>query len=96
MARFVLLVSTETAHGLASTIFVVERDTPGMTWGPHPKFTNHALYGHPELTLKDVRVGAGDVLGQIGGGISLTQDWFREERLMIAWGEEVGMRVGCC
>jgi alkylation response protein AidB-like acyl-CoA dehydrogenase len=27
---------------------------------------------------------SGDVLGEIGGGITLTHDWFREERLMIA------------
>ncbi|MGH2615173.1 MAG: acyl-CoA dehydrogenase family protein [Thermomicrobiales bacterium] len=85
VARFVLVVATtETAEGPAPTIFFVDRDAPGMAWGRHPRFTNHALYGHPELRFNDVRVGPEDVLGEIGGGISLTHDWFREERLMIA------------
>jgi acyl-CoA dehydrogenase len=85
VARFVLVVATaETADGLAPTIFFVDRDAPGVRWGRQPKFTNHALYGHPEMKLDDVPVGEGDVLGAVGGGISLTHDWFREERLMIA------------
>ncbi|MCA9880360.1 MAG: acyl-CoA dehydrogenase, partial [Thermomicrobiales bacterium] len=62
----------------------VARDAPGVRWGRQPAFTNHALYGHPELTLEQVAVTADDVLGAVGGGITLTHDWFREERLMIA------------
>jgi len=34
--------------------------------------------------LRDVFVPETMILGEIGQGISLTQDWFREERLMIA------------
>jgi acyl-CoA dehydrogenase len=85
VARFVLVVAmTDSDRERVPTIFFVERDASGMAWGRHPKFTNHALYGHPELTLADVRVGPGDVLGEVGAGITLTHDWFREERLMIA------------
>ena len=85
VARFVLVVAmAETEGEPAPTIFFVDRDAPGVEWGRHPKFTNHALYGHPELTLVSVRVGQNDVLGEVGGGITLTHDWFREERLMIA------------
>jgi butyryl-CoA dehydrogenase len=85
VARFVLVVAmTEIETAWAPTIFFVARDAPGMVWGRHPKFTNHALYGHPELTLTDVRVGPEAVLGAVGAGITLTHDWFREERLMIA------------
>jgi acyl-CoA dehydrogenase len=85
VARFVLLVvMAETEVGPVPTIFFVDREAAGVIWGRHPKFTNHALYGHPELTLDGVSVDRGDVLGEIGSGISLTQEWFREERLMIA------------
>ncbi|MDQ2652668.1 MAG: acyl-CoA dehydrogenase family protein [Chloroflexota bacterium] len=85
VAGFVLVVAdTETEQGSVPTIFFVARDAPGMRWGRQPAFTNHALYGHPELTLENVPVTADDVLGAVGGGISLTHDWFREERLMIA------------
>jgi acyl-CoA dehydrogenase len=85
VARFLLVVAmAETDGDPAPTIFFVDRDAPGVHWGRQPKFSNHALYGHPEVTLADVRVGPADVLGTVGGGISLTHDWFREERLMIA------------
>ena len=85
VARFVLVVAmAETEREPAPTIFFVDREAPGVEWGRHPKFTNHALYGHPELTLVDVRVGPDDILGEVGSGITLTHDWFREERLMIA------------
>jgi butyryl-CoA dehydrogenase len=85
VARFLLVVAmAQTETGLAPTIFFVERDAPGVRWGRQPRFTNHALYGHPELRLNEVRVGPQDVLGEVGDGITLTHDWFREERLMIA------------
>ena len=85
VASFVLVVATtETDGDSVPTIFFVARNAPGMEWGRQPKFTNHALYGHPELRLVDVAVTPDDVLGAVGGGITLTHDWFREERLMIA------------
>ena len=46
--------------------------------------THSVVYGHPEITLCEVFIADDMVLGEIGQGISLTQDWFREERLMIA------------
>ena len=36
------------------------------------------------IRLDGVFVASDMVLGEVGQGISLTQDWFREERLMIA------------
>ncbi len=87
VARFALVVAmTEPDAGAdpVPTVFFVPRDAPGMRWGRQPRFTNNTLYGHPELRLEDVHVGPGNVLGGVGQGISLTHDWFREERLMIA------------
>ncbi len=85
VAHFLLVVAmAETPDGALPTIFFVDRDAPGVEWGRQPSFTNNALYGHPEVTLTGVVVTQQDVLGSVGGGISLTHDWFREERLMIA------------
>jgi len=66
------------------TIFLMERDTPGLTVGRKPRFTHAVVYGHPELRLENVRVGPDAVLGGVGLGAELTREWFREERLMIA------------
>jgi alkylation response protein AidB-like acyl-CoA dehydrogenase len=87
VARFVLVVAMaepESGGEPVPTVFFVPRDAPGVTWGRQPKFTNATLYGHPELRLDGVPVGPGDVLGGVGNGLTLTHDWFREERLMIA------------
>lgn len=81
---FLVVASIETQNGPAPTIFFVDRDAPGLRIGRHPKFTHNVLYGHPELHLDGVRVGADAILGEIGGGNTLTQEWFREERVMIA------------
>jgi butyryl-CoA dehydrogenase len=66
------------------TIFLVDRQARGFTVGRKPRFTHAVVYGHPELRLESVRVGADAVLGGVGQGMTLTQQWFREERLMIA------------
>ena len=66
------------------TIFLMERDTPGLTVGRKPRFTHAVVYGHPELRLENVRVGPDAVLGGVGLGAELTREWFREERVMIA------------
>jgi butyryl-CoA dehydrogenase len=66
------------------TIFFVERDRPGLIVGRRPRFTHAVVYGHPELRLDGVRVGPDAVLGEVGAGMTLTQEWFRDERLMIA------------
>jgi butyryl-CoA dehydrogenase len=66
------------------TIFFVDRTAPGVTLARHPRFTHASVYGHPELRFADVRVTQDDILGDVGLGIEITREWFREERLMIA------------
>src|SRR5690606_3030480 len=83
-ALVVAMAAPDDGSDPVPTVFFVPRDAPGMVWGRQPRFTNNTLYGHPELRLDGVRVGPEDVLGWVGQGISLTHDWFREERLMIA------------
>jgi acyl-CoA dehydrogenase len=84
-ATFLLVVAIVAQDGQRlPTIFFVDRDAPGLTFVRKPRMTHSVIYGHPEVRLENVRVGRDKILGQIGDGISLTQDWFREERLMIA------------
>ncbi len=66
------------------TLFLVDRDTPGLTIKREPKFTHTYVFGHPELLFAGVEVAADRVLGGIGQGLELTKDWFVEARLQIA------------
>ena len=80
-AVFLLVVAM---FGDQPTIFFVDRNAPGLTFDRMPRMTHTVVYGHPEISLTDVFVADDMILGGVGQGISLTQDWFREERLMIA------------
>jgi acyl-CoA dehydrogenase len=68
----------------APTLFLVDKDTPGVEVLRTPRYMHTFVYEHPEFALRGVEVGAGAVLGGVGDGYELTRDWFVEERLMIA------------
>ncbi|MFL6054642.1 MAG: acyl-CoA dehydrogenase family protein [Actinoallomurus sp.] len=67
----------------APTMFLVDKDLPGVEIKRVPRYMHTFVYEHPEFAFHEVRVGADAVLGEIGGGYELTRDWFTEERLMI-------------
>ncbi|MEV6791147.1 acyl-CoA dehydrogenase family protein [Streptomyces sp. NPDC051320] len=67
----------------APTLFLIDKDTPGVSVKRTPRYTHTFVYEHPEFLFEDVRVDADAVLGGIGQGYELTRDWFTEERLMI-------------
>ncbi len=66
------------------TLFLVDRDAPGLTVKREPKFTHTYVFGHPEFLFDGVEVGPDRVLGGIGQGLELTKEWFVEARLQIA------------
>jgi acyl-CoA dehydrogenase len=68
----------------APTLFLVDKDTPGVRVLRTPRYMHTFVYEHPEFGFEDVRVPATAVLGDVGEGYDLTRDWFVEERLMIA------------
>lgn len=68
----------------APTMFLIDKDLPGVRVQRTPRYTHTFVYEHPEFVFDNVRVGADKILGEIGGGYELTRDWFVEERLMIA------------
>jgi acyl-CoA dehydrogenase len=68
----------------APTLFLIDKDTPGVSVLRTPRYMHTFVYEHPEFGFEDVRVPETAVLGEVGAGYDLTRDWFVEERLMIA------------
>ena len=68
------------------TLFLVDRDRPGIEVIDDPPFTHSFPHGHPTLRY-DCEVDADAVLGgdaMIGRGNDLQNEWFIEERIHIA------------
>jgi acyl-CoA dehydrogenase len=68
----------------APTLFLIDKDAPGVSVLRTPRYMHTFVYEHPEFGFDGVRVGEDAVLGEVGQGYELTRDWFVEERLMIA------------
>jgi acyl-CoA dehydrogenase len=68
----------------APTLFLIDKDSPGVSVKRTPAYMHTFVFEHPEFLFDEVAVGADQVLGEIGGGYELTREWFVEERLMIA------------
>jgi acyl-CoA dehydrogenase len=68
----------------APTLFLVDKDTPGVRVLRTPRYMHTFVYEHPEFAFEDVELSDDAVLGGVGRGYELTRDWFVEERLMIA------------
>ncbi len=66
-----------------ATVFLVDKDAPGVELVRTPKYTHTFVFEHPIFAFRDVRLGDDAVLGEIGQGFELTKDWFVEERIMI-------------
>lgn len=68
----------------APTLFLVDKDSPGVSVKRTPAYMHTFVFEHPEFIFDEVAVGPEQVLGDVGGGYELTREWFVEERLMIA------------
>src|ERR671922_16412 len=79
-----MLVLANVMPERAPTMFLVDKDAPGVSVLRTPRYMHTFVYEHPEFGFDGVRVGEEAVLGGIGRGYELTRDWFVEERLMIA------------
>ncbi|MGH2700247.1 MAG: acyl-CoA dehydrogenase family protein [Actinomycetota bacterium] len=67
----------------AATVFLVDKDLPGVRLVRTPKYMHTFVFEHPIFAFDEVELGAEAVLGEVGGGNDLTREWFVEERLMI-------------
>lgn len=59
-----------------STLFLVDKDTPGVSTKRTPHFMHTFVFEHPEFLFEDVEVGEDRILGEIGGGYEMTKDRF--------------------
>jgi acyl-CoA dehydrogenase len=66
------------------TLFLVDKNLPGVRVKRVPAYMHTFVYEHPEFVFDQVALGADTVLGELGEGYELTREWFVEERLMIA------------
>ncbi len=83
VADFLLVHAQVDGDPAKPTVFIVDKDTPGVSVVRTPKYMHTFVFEHPIFALEGVRVGDGQVLGRVGEGYELTKDWFVEERLMI-------------
>jgi acyl-CoA dehydrogenase len=79
-----LIVMAMTLPERSPTLFLVDRDTAGVTIQRTPRYMHTFVYKHPIYTFDGVFVADDCVLGGVGRGDDLTREWFVEERIMIA------------
>jgi acyl-CoA dehydrogenase len=83
VADFLLVHAHVEGDPSRPTVFLVDKDLPGVRVVRTPKYMHTFVFEHPIFALEDVHVGPDRVLGEVGQGYELTKDWFVEERLMI-------------
>jgi acyl-CoA dehydrogenase len=82
----ILMVNVVDGDRRLPTLFLVDRDRPGIEVVDDPPFTHNYPHGHPTVRY-DCEVAADAVLGgegMIGRGGELQNEWFVEERIHIA------------
>jgi alkylation response protein AidB-like acyl-CoA dehydrogenase len=83
VADFFLVHAHVDGEPSKATVFLVDKDLPGVELVRTPKYSHTFVFEHPIFAFDDVRVGDDAVLGEVGRGFELTKDWFVEERIMI-------------
>ena len=71
-------------HAGAHCLFFVDMDAAGIVLVRTPAYTHNYAAHHPIYRFDNVRVPAANRIGEEGGGMEFTYDWFRYERLGIA------------
>jgi len=79
-----LIVHANAGPDQEPTLFLVDKDLPGVQVLHTPAFMHTPVFGHPQIGFDGVRVPDTAVLGGVGRGFELTKEWFVEERLSIA------------
>jgi alkylation response protein AidB-like acyl-CoA dehydrogenase len=83
VADFFLVHAHVDGDPAKATVFLVDKDAPGVRLVRTPKYMHTFVFEHPIFEFEGVRVGDDQVLGDVGEGFELTKEWFVEERLMI-------------
>lgn len=81
----VVVARTDPARsGTALSLFLVEADRPGFVRGRNLEKLGHHSADTSELSFTDVRVPAGNLLGEVGGAMASMMHELPQERLIIA------------
>ena len=83
VADFILVHANVDGDPTLPTVFLVDKDLPGVRMVRTPRYMHTFVFEHPVFAFEGVRLGPEQVLGGVGGGGELTKNWFVEERLMI-------------
>jgi alkylation response protein AidB-like acyl-CoA dehydrogenase len=83
VADFLLVHAHVDGDPNLATVFLVDKDVPGVEVVRTPKYSHTFVFEHPIFAFEGVRVGTDAVLGEVGSGYELTKEWFVEERIMI-------------
>jgi acyl-CoA dehydrogenase len=83
VADFFLVHAHVDGDPAKATLFLVDKDSPGVELVRTPTYMHTFVFEHPIFAFHDVRLGDDAVLGEVGQGFELTKDWFVEERIMI-------------
>ena len=65
------------------TLFIVDRDAPGVIKQRAPRFMHNYAFEHWEIVFDNVELEESRILGKIGQGYELTKDWFTDTRLEL-------------
>jgi acyl-CoA dehydrogenase len=82
IADFVIVLALVLPES-SPTMFLVDTGLAGFAVKRVPSYMHTGIFNHPQITLDRIRVGPEQVLGEVGGGLEITKDWFAEERLLI-------------
>jgi acyl-CoA dehydrogenase len=83
VADFLLVHAHVDGDPAKPTVFLVDKDLPGVRIVRTPRYMHTFVFEHPIFAFEGVRLPPEAVLGEVGQGYELTKDWFVEERLMI-------------
>jgi len=83
-SNFIILHAHVDGDADKPTLFLIDRDTPGIRHLRSPQFMHTYAFDHAELVFENMTVDSSCILGEIGQGFELTKDWFVETRLQIA------------
>jgi acyl-CoA dehydrogenase len=71
-------------HAGEHAMFVVDLPSPGVRVVRTPAYSHTIAHHHPIVAFEGVRVPASHLVGDEGGGMAYSYEWFRFERMMVA------------
>jgi acyl-CoA dehydrogenase len=71
-------------HAGEHAMFVVDLPSPGVRVVRTPAYSHTIAHHHPIVAFEGARVPASHLVGDEGGGMAYSYEWFRFERMMVA------------